>query len=45
MKSSNLGDENDILNLFSNLNTSYNISTVQGELKETKYIELVASLK
>ncbi len=45
MKSSNLGDENDILNFFSNLNTSYNISTVQGELKETKYIELVASLK
>ena len=42
MKSNNLGDEKDILNLFEKFSTKYNIKTVKGELKQTKYLELVA---
>jgi len=42
MKSNNLGDEKDILNFFDKFSTKYNIKTVKGELKQTKYIELVA---
>lgn len=42
MISNNLGDEKSILGFFKNHITSYNTSITLGELKETKYIELVA---
>lgn len=42
MKSNDLGDENAILSLFNEFKTRYRIKTVTGELKETKYLELVA---
>ncbi len=42
MKSNDLGKETDILSLFENFKTRYNTKTLSGELRETKYIELVA---
>lgn len=42
MKSNNLGDKEDIINYFNDFKIIYNINTIPVELKETKYIELVA---
>ena len=42
MKSNNIGNERDIINFFNSFNIHYNIKILCGELRESKYIELVA---
>ena len=42
MKSNNIGNEKDIINFFNSFNIHYNIKILCGELRESKYIELVA---